>query len=591
MSIATYIPPMNSFRFVKRDYSMPAKYHFAHFDRILYADWIRPAQRKIYYAQKVQNIQRCVIQLHSTADDFCELSIYNCEGELLQADIVPDNYAMPGNEINGIAAITYQFNFSFSDYSIDEGRCYFIINLQSSDGESTDQWISEPLDVKESHPGTILFEYSHNRNDFDIIFGYPFYPRFPLRVEGRYKRPTPASVDQQFRDGAYNPKILSSYPFRKWQLVIGGKYGVPEYMISDKMNNVLACRTWFLDGKLFVKEDGATWDTTETETYPLQNATISILDGDIASSYTASSNKLFLYEIPAYPFAIGYLNLATGVSNITPLSGARNIEDNTEHLSFVTDLNTTIANSQNLGGTFTISGGSVYYEVADGETFNQVFSWLSEDFITITLTPTITTGEFRMKFKGGFMVADWLDAIQFLGVSGPVPTTVNVTHNFASGTSYDIRLFHKNETKEFISDDSSGGVELNDIIGNISSQLTLFKLSFQNITDLDGSFLLPTAATLTSLQIIFSGMDSINSFFSLTTVPFAWNSLLYIAFSFNNIVTSNVDDILNDFYAGASYGTGGTFVLSGQTPSAPPTLASLTARNDLQASGWTIITD
>ena len=57
-----------------------------------------------------------------------------------------------------------------------------------------------------------------------------------------------------------------------------------------------------------------------------------------------------------------------------------------------------------------------------------------------------------------------------------------------------------------------------------------------------------------------------------------------------NVFTSTtVDDLFN--FLGTTGWLNGDIDISGQTPAAPPTAASLTARNTLTTDGWTITTD
>jgi hypothetical protein len=79
---------------------------------------------------------------------------------------------------------------------------------------------------------------------------------------------------------------------------------------------------------------------------------------------------------------------------------------------------------------------------------------------------------------------------------------------------------------------------------------------------------------------------------SVVNLNQAWTQLSSINFFNNKINVLGVDKVFNDYVTGAAtIPSSGTFHTDGQSPAAPPSSVSLTARNTLIADSWTLITD
>jgi hypothetical protein len=102
-------------------------------------------------------------------------------------------------------------------------------------------------------------------------------------------------------------------------------------------------------------------------------------------------------------------------------------------------------------------------------------------------------------------------------------------------------------------------------------------------------FLLSGLTELTTVSLNLNQIPSFSPALFLGNHP----NLTSVAVSNNKLSSTQVDDIFNYLYANSPelLSTTGVINTFNQTPSAPPTAASLTARNAFTAAGWTLITD
>lgn len=141
--------------------------------------------------------------------------------------------------------------------------------------------VSEPFELFES-PGsgdiypdnpnpTVYIEYSHYETYGGIKFQAPFSPA--IRVPAWLKFNSPAAKDTVYEDQLLNQTMVRSVPYRLFNFILGGKEGVPPWVI-DKVNRIFGCSSLSIDGRLFTKNEGAAFEPNELEGYPMSGWSI-----------------------------------------------------------------------------------------------------------------------------------------------------------------------------------------------------------------------------------------------------------------------------------------------------------------------------
>jgi len=243
------IPLLNSFRWVKKNPITDSRYNTLPFDYEV--DQYNP--NGCYFA-KWQTNDRAQVQFLS--DFTCELKFYNFYTNIFYIGI-------PILEVNtsivGQTFKCYEAEIDFSDF--DEGEYYAEITY--NDGTTDIIWQTSPLEVRELHAETLLYEYKNSRNDKDIIFETGI--KFNFRVEGSITNYLPKSNNELYVDQEYDVTQENSIPFRNFTNLIGSARGLPNWVI-DKLNLVFSVDEKQIDGVYFEKADaGSSFEPTRQD--------------------------------------------------------------------------------------------------------------------------------------------------------------------------------------------------------------------------------------------------------------------------------------------------------------------------------------
>jgi len=130
--------------------------------------------------------------------------------------------------------------------------------------------LEPPLDrnsvyLEDENP-TLYLEYTHYESKEGIKFFAPFAPTMRVPAILRYKNP--AAKDNVYEDQLLNQTLINSVPFRVWEFVVGGAYGVPPYFI-DRVARIFGCSDLSIDGRLYTKNEGANFEAAGLEGYPM----------------------------------------------------------------------------------------------------------------------------------------------------------------------------------------------------------------------------------------------------------------------------------------------------------------------------------
>lgn len=133
--------------------------------------------------------------------------------------------------------------------------------------------ISEPICLKDSHYGTLLFTYYNSENKHGMVFTTGIRPKF--RCEAAIMEYNPESEDTQYVNQSRDATLLDGIPYDTFKLWIGKIRGVPPYVLK-MMNFILNCDHVSYQGKEYSKNVGAKWEVSRYPKYPLFDASIEV---------------------------------------------------------------------------------------------------------------------------------------------------------------------------------------------------------------------------------------------------------------------------------------------------------------------------
>ena len=246
---------LSPLKFVKRGYSNPLKYNTRYMSDFLYMDTIGELYEQQPYAQPWQQNDIIPVPILSNYAPH-QLEMYDCNG--VQIDTFVLTYVP--SSIEGTGQKVYQASVALNSYP--EGYYQFIINSGSPVLETYE---SEWIDLKELHTNTVLLEYTHDENDYDMVFETGIRPC--LRVHGEIREFQPGSDRTVFVDQPRNLTQLFGKSFSTEKLIIGDTFGVPNYMI-EKINATFLCSTVLIDGKQYVGNEGAKFEGVREDFMP-----------------------------------------------------------------------------------------------------------------------------------------------------------------------------------------------------------------------------------------------------------------------------------------------------------------------------------
>lgn len=263
MSNYVDISIMSPIRWIKLNVAVPAQYNMQHFDDDLAAKIVPAFYEKKQYAQKWQKNDVIYHQFQATYDPIV-IELYKCNGTKVtewSASTVPTS-------ISTSIFNVYQAESALN--TIDEGYYYMILKIG---GDNIPKYISECLDIRTVHPLTRLFAYKNSYNRQTIVFETGI--EFLFRCEASIEQFQPMSSDVMWIDQSYSNNIVSSKPYRTFQLLIGGQYGIPDWIV-DKLNRILGNDSVKIDGKLYSRTAQSRWAPKREELYPWSGWSVEI---------------------------------------------------------------------------------------------------------------------------------------------------------------------------------------------------------------------------------------------------------------------------------------------------------------------------
>lgn len=380
----------------------------------------------------------------------------------------------------------------------------------------------------------------------------------------------------------------------KWD--IGGFKGIPEYMVDIVNRSLQCCKDGYfrIDGREYVWQDGKL-DNSGSEGKQVQWRSVQLRQKNEQDGYTFTKRKIKLFTgTGSYPFAINGLLISDNFTSISVLTNNQvsKVFDNTGALdTWVASFNTNIA-ALGFASTITRETEDIYLNNAEGERFNLVLP-VKIFPKCLTLNVAVIVANTAFNYNMAYPDTNRHQHVTCYGsTSGSEElysnsvgnNSVVVSHNFATTGTKTVRIFHNDEERAFFTNRLPSGVGVTDISGVVSSKLDTFQVregEFQSLTSVDLSFLAPAKNSLQTLSMEYCRMRGITAGWA-SSLTNAFTNLRYVYLDHNLFTSTYVDAFLNELVNSCAlpYGNG-TVWIQGQTPAAPPTAASLTARNKL----------
>jgi len=119
----------------------------------------------------------------------------------------------------------------------------------------------------ENHDPTLYLIYNH----YEPVGGIKFFTGFQgtLRIPAILRYKSPGSKDNIYEDQLLNETLINSIPYRLWELILGGNYGVPPWFI-DRVARIFSLSDVSIDGRLFTKNEGANFEPSILDSYPMR---------------------------------------------------------------------------------------------------------------------------------------------------------------------------------------------------------------------------------------------------------------------------------------------------------------------------------
>lgn len=247
--------------------SYPLQYHLKRMD----VDWHknrigRYAMQKPYF-QKWQSNDSFKLQF-ITKGVGVEIDIINCNQQVV------DTITMTQVADAAIISPYTLFEGTVDCSTLPQNEALYVY-ARFGIGAGLREFISEPMLIAADWPTTVLIEASHDANQPDMIFSTKYTTK--LRVENSGYKYQPSSKFTSYEDNNLSLELLDGEPSRKYQLVIGGDFGVPDWLI-DKVNRMLLLDNVLIDGQALTIEQDAQLEEQEIAGSPYSLYSITLRD-------------------------------------------------------------------------------------------------------------------------------------------------------------------------------------------------------------------------------------------------------------------------------------------------------------------------
>ncbi len=594
---------LNHIQFIPSGIERAARYNTNNPYTSWFSETIRPWETPVEYVQKIQKTDSLNLQIRfnllnienfSSAD--AQLILYKCSGELVDSRYFSVPPLMPqfmyiDGEPNRINTLNVPDYFD----GLDEGRYYMVIRVPFGFPVTfTDEWISEPIEVRSVWEDTILIECSSTVNTLDVIFEQ-FRQTFAFRIEGALIKPKDYVNRVTAQDQAAKTIPLSADAYSGVTFAAGGNGGfIPDWAFK-KLNNIFTLDVIRMDGVLYTANQGASIERQYIPDYPLFSGEIDLVEGDPDKAFMFSKGSMLIFTRPIGTYVI--MNIRIGYQDFYVFQELNPdlIESLAELDAYIVTLNAAIALTV-LTGTVTRIGDDVFYNLGASEDFDTAEALILDQFFSIRNVVSFGgNAETELKMSG----TDGNNAPYYVtGISdypyGYLPddlTTINLNGVGVVPGTYFNSVFHNGLIGQVI----ISGASVSDFLGatDFPENLRLFSLvECHKIAQLNIGMLNEAVETLEFFNIdLCNSLEIVGGYY-----PNVWQKLKLLNVTNCILTTADVNALIDEF--DLAMGTGiqivynGTMDLSGQTPAAPPTgTAPATIALLENTYNWEVTTD
>lgn len=556
-----------------------------------------------YYYTKVQNDQWITVIFEYALGNVGSFSLRfkDKNGNLtpVSPSLYMNQYTIAGNEWEGVALRYVQYKFKVEDI-ISNAQGYYQLDVIATfaDGQ-TYEYLSEWLDVKNTHPNTILFDYFNSINDFDIYFLAN--PILQLRLPAYKRMGTPQFEDVTYRNQNVDLKLLSSRAYRMFDLFVGYNGGISDFHV-DKLRYATQCDTLKIDKKRYIKSDNGDFSVSPIANYPLYKVEMQIEEYNPKEAGTFfEDNGLFLFSTSTSPYAITEFILSEGATDYDFLGAytgmAVELWGEADEEAFISQLNATLT-AMSLTGKFVKIGTAVYFQKdTDTLTINSVVACKKVLIIDFATTPIDTSQVISVtQGVGCSAISLYRESTTKENIApvqrfiGNFSETIDVEDYRPSDyDGYRIYLYCNDLQTEL--QVSNAGKTIYNLNGGVSFNLTSAIFNGAVISDFNTYILREAAQNLETITFSDFGISTINANCYEIVTAGDWGNLINVDLALNNLLDAGQDEFYNSYhdkvYLPYSL-TGGTLSTTLQTTSSLPTAASLTERTAMQADGYTL---
>lgn len=575
-------PPLQDFNWRPATDSLPARYHLHNYENVLAYDLIDDGELQKIYAQKLQHDARARFYLDTTGVSV-KVEWFNVAGVLQFAQTFSSPTAVyTDNVYNGM-----QLNTFYNNLSVPSVTGFHQLQMTVTYANATtDVFLSEVLDMKADHPDTILLEFTHNVNDFDIRFEQLFC-KFQFRIEGR--QPLMVLGSQQTISEGYNKQTttLKSQSWRSWKWEIGGVHGVPPWM-ADKINRFKDCNTTLIEGVRYACEESTKVEIKDIDGYPLKGVSLQMRDYK-HDTYMIERSEATLLTITSYPAALRVFGMVNSQLVLTADPTARVFYDQADLEAYKVWLDSTFTVQEGLLGAYQRTGDTISYINGPGETYIDTVNEIRTKYLTVNLHMASISSPWQYAYNTGtfgnaWTVVDWGDGnIQSFGNTNSAQAYA--THAYGVTDFYTVNIFHNDNVRELKCNNQLYGGKVRGFDNEVPANLQTFDFRYGDLSangvNFDPSFLFPARYTLKNITMPNNKIDGFNPGLFSSVGNGVWSQLIYCDLRGNSLSSAEVDEVFVNKLMNSQVVPGGSYLLKLQSPSAPPTSASYAARTIL----------
>jgi hypothetical protein len=277
-------PEGNPVWFHELEPTLQDQYRSRHFEDFFYLETIYRWEQRREFLQPFQNSDSIRWQFQSQTAPL-KYSLIDVEGRVW----VENNMTDLLQNADDPAYRIYQADLSLAPYP--EG-VYFIkieCGAQNLDGTYPLVLISEPISIAQVQKDTLYLGYKGTNYYGSFVWATGFSPFIRLRATLRLK--SPSSKDTFFEDDEMGMTLLQSKPYKVWLLNVGGPSGIPDYLATI-LNWVVGCKTLFIDGKQYTKNEGAKLEEASQANFPMRAWKIELRYAQNRSAKTYENNQV-----------------------------------------------------------------------------------------------------------------------------------------------------------------------------------------------------------------------------------------------------------------------------------------------------------